>query len=87
MTSHTAPPFEERLRAFLEQRGTDPDAMSAMFLLFRANTETVAAMESASNAPEDSTDRIARAAVRMSPTGKTSPVSPFRITPSSLRPA
>jgi DNA-binding MarR family transcriptional regulator len=50
-TAQALAPFEAHLRTFLAVRGTDPDAMSAMFLLFRANTDTIAAMEAASLRP------------------------------------
>ena len=49
--AQAVPPFEQRLRDFLASRGSDPDAMSAMFLLFRVNTDTIAAMEAAALRP------------------------------------
>ena len=51
LTTQAQPTFERRLRSFLEARGSDLDAMSAMFLLFRANTDTVAAMETVALRP------------------------------------
>lgn len=45
------PAFEQHLRDFLAERGSDPDAMSTMFLLYRVNTDTIAAMEAAALRP------------------------------------
>ena len=37
--------YEQDLREFLKPRGVDLDAQSAMFLLFRTHTDTIATME------------------------------------------
>ena len=39
------PAYEQQLQAFLAARGTDIDAQTTMFLLYRTNTDTIAAME------------------------------------------
>ena len=44
--------FEAQLRDVVAKRGGEPDAMSAMFLLYRANTDTIAAMEAAALRPQ-----------------------------------
>jgi DNA-binding MarR family transcriptional regulator len=50
-TTEAVLPFEHHLREFCGARGSDIDALSAMFLLFRTNTDATAAMEAASLRP------------------------------------
>jgi DNA-binding MarR family transcriptional regulator len=51
LTAETALPFERRLREFFDARGSDIDALSAMFLLYRTNTDVNATMEAAALRP------------------------------------